>query len=190
MKPIIPCLFLAPLVGCFGTINESIHVPAGAHSSRLVRSVNGDVRVGEGARVSGASTVNGSILVGRDCEVVNDLKSVNGAVACGEKTQVGGTISTVNGRIDLQGTQVAGNLTTYNGDMRLVGARVSGDIQILSPTHRGDGDTVEPVVVELSQGAEVLGGIRIGKEARDVEVRLSADSVIRGDLGRARVVRR
>lgn len=52
------------------------------------------------------------------------------------------------------------------------------------------GDTVEPAVVDLTQGAEALGRIRIGREAREVEPRLSADRVVRGDVGRARAVRR
>lgn len=190
MKFLIALLLLAPLAGCYGTVNSTLHIPAGSHSYGMARSVNGDVRVGEGARFSGASTVNGDIRVGRNCEVENDLKSVNGSVACGEKTLIGGTISTVNGRIELDRTRVEGNLTTYNGEIHLTGARVAGDIVIKSPDNRGDGEAVAPLVVDLSQGAEVLGGIRIGRHARDVEVRLSADSVIHGDLGRARVVRR
>src|SRR3546814_1840644 len=62
-------------------------------------TVNGDIHVGERARISGGiETVNGGIFVGRDGNVAKGIETVNGAIGI-VATELGGGIETVNGDI-------------------------------------------------------------------------------------------
>jgi len=157
MNAVCMLLPLCLALGCSGTVNRSISVPAGASVTKVCRSVNGHVRLGQGASARGASTVNGSIDLGPDCAIGEDLLSVNGDITCGAGTRIRGSVSTVNGGILLDRAAVEGNVTTYNGRLRLVGTKVVGDLVIKKPDHRGGDGPGRSLVVVLEDGA---GGSR------------------------------
>jgi hypothetical protein len=190
MKALMGCLALALALtlACVGTINTSINLPPGSRDSGAQRSVNGNIRLGQGGSAGALSTVNGSIIVESDGVIDGDLLSVNGNVACDPRTRVTGSVRTVNGRIELSQTQVMGDVSTYFGDIDLAGARIAGDLVILKPDHRGDGSRGRTTLIRLSQGTEIRGRIRIEDENHVAEVTMSPDCKVVGGLGRAKVL--
>ena len=63
--------------------------------------------------------------------VERTASTVNGSVEIGKRARVGGDVSTVSGEIELKGAEVGGKLTTRNGDIELTdGARVRGGIHV------------------------------------------------------------
>lgn len=138
--------------GCDATINRDIEVPAGATEASDAATVNGSIRVGDGAQVGGANfrTVNGSILVGSNarvdgCATVNGrvdvgpnsetgtLQTVNGGIRVGTAARVGGDVEVVNGEIRLdQGVAVEGDVGTVNGDLELRGVEVAGNVSTVT----------------------------------------------------------
>lgn len=164
---LLAVLLVAPASGM--SLNKSIKIEAGA-SSTGASTVNGSIKVGSGAIVTGdVSTVNGTIRVDsnaqvEDVETVNgsvrvadgvrsqDLGSVNGSVQVGNNVTVDGRVSVVNGKISLDsGTKVSGDLSNVNGEIKLRGAEVGGDLE----TVNGD--------VLLSDNAVLKGNLTVEK---------------------------
>jgi DUF4097 and DUF4098 domain-containing protein YvlB len=105
--------------------------------------VNGDVT----ATASGASTVNGSILVPANLHS-GKLDTVNGSIHIDDTASVT-TASTVNGSIDLGAHASADSLSTVNGGLTVDdGARVTHGL-----------DTVNGSM-QLKNGADVGGHVR------------------------------
>ena len=133
------------------SVNGSITVGADAVVTGGVRTVNGSVRVDDGAKIMDAETVNGSIRLGDKVEA-EDLSTVNGTVAVGEGSKVTGEVGAVNGRISLaKGALVTGSVENVNGRIELVAAEVGGDLSTVS----GD--------VELKDRSVVKGDLVVEK---------------------------
>lgn len=136
------------LAACNPTLNEDIEVADGADHSGDGVTINGDVRVGrnadasgssfrtvngririeEGARVSDCATVNGGLELGDGAET-GDLKAVNGDLRLGRDAKVNGHIRLVNGAVELKaGSRVSGDVDTVNGLIELVAAEVGGSL--------------------------------------------------------------
>ena len=160
----IGLLVLLMAVPAFGaSVNKSIRIEAGAESDGAT-TVNGSIRVGENAVVTGRlGTVNGSIRIDdgaeiEDAETVNGrlqlgegvrastLSTVNGAVTLGKGTIVAGDIEAVNGAITVEKeASVAGAVGNVNGRIELTGTEiggnvstVTGDVQIEQSVLRSD----------------------------------------------------
>ena len=160
----IGLLVLLMAIPAFGaSVNKSIRIDAGAESDGAT-TVNGSIRVGENAVVTGRlGTVNGSIRIDdgaeiEDAETVNGrlqlgegvrastLSTVNGAVTLGKGTTVSGDIEAVNGAITVEKeASVAGAVGNVNGRIELTGTEiggnvstVTGDVQIQQSVLRSD----------------------------------------------------
>ena len=133
------------------TVNGKISVGAGATVSGDVTSVNGSIRIDEGATVADAETVNGGLRVA-DKVRSRSLSTVNGSIEVEDDVVVDGAVTAVNGRITIGGgSKVAKDLGNVNGDIELEGGEVGGDVS----TVNGD--------VELADGAVIMGDLVIEK---------------------------
>jgi len=192
--------------GCDVSVNRSIYVRDGEHSGGQT-SVNGSIRVGSRCQIEGSCrTVNGSIHVGddsqvRDLDTVNgrisiaarvavdgNAKTVNGSITCGSGSKIHGWLTTVNGRIKLKNTEVDEEMSTVNGDILLLAkSLVRGDIIIKgSHGHFFDHQRLE---IRISDGSRVEGGIIVRDSDVEVRVYLSKDSLVKGEIKNAQVIR-
>lgn len=133
------------------TVNGSIRVGERAVVTGALRTVNGKIRVGDDATIEDAYTVNGSLRLA-DGVRAGDLETVNGAIILGQNTQVDGKVEAVNGRISLeQGSRIEMSASNVNGNIELAGGEIGGDLSTVS----GD--------IYLSAGAVVQGDVIVRK---------------------------
>lgn len=155
------------------TVNGRISVGAEAEVSGDLRTVNGSVQIGPGARLHDLDTVNGIVEVA-DEVAVGRVAAVNGDVALGMRVKAGKSVSTVNGRLRIAGGSVVdGDVSTVNGPLELRGVTVRGGVA----NHGGDvrlldGALIEGDVVlgepDGSRGAEDIVVIGVGVQVRGV----------------------
>lgn len=139
--------------GGASSVNGSITIGEDAVVTGNVRTVNGSIRVDDGATIEKASTVNGSVRLSENVKS-EGLETVNGSVTVGPGSAVDGFVEAVNGRITLEtGTSVADDVSNVNGEINLAGAEVAGNIE----TVNGD--------IELSDNAVVKGNIVVNKKS-------------------------
>ena len=165
------------------TVNGKVTVGAGATVNGDVGSVNGSVRIEEGATVADAetvngglrvsdkvrsrnlSTVNGSIEVAGDVMVDGEVTAVNGRITVGGGSKVAKDLGNVNGDIELQGSEVGGDVSTVNGDIELAdGAVVMGDVVVEKP--KGWNNSKDTPRVVIGPGSRVEGVIRLEREVK------------------------
>jgi len=165
------------------TVNGKVSVGAGATVTGEVSSVNGSIRIEEGATVADAetvngglriadkvrsrnlSTVNGSIDVARDVVVDGEGSAVNGRITIGGGSKVANDLGNVNGEIELEGSEVAGDVSTVNGDIELAdGAVVMGDLVVEKPSGSNSSNRTPRVVI--GPGSRVEGVIRLEREVK------------------------
>lgn len=199
LAPAILSLVLG-LAACDGGLNRDIKVAAGARDARGgftvngridvggeavvtsdLRTVNGAVRIGAGARIrdlntiNGAvtladeaqagsvATVNGTLAVGAGARIGGSLGTVNGALRGAGGTIVDGDVRTVNGSIDLRGVTVRGAVGNHAGDLRLLdGTLVEGDVELAAPDHSGKRSDA----VVIGVGVQVRGTLRAERPIR------------------------
>jgi len=170
------------------SVNGSIHVGSRCQVDGSCHTVNGRIEVGDGSSVGDLETVNGRIRIGANVEVDGDATTVNGAVECGPGSKVLGKVGTVNGSIELRGATVGEELSTVNGD---VGLReksvVRGDIIIRGK--RGFFSGGRHLEIRIEGGSLVEGGIDVRDPDNEVEVYISKDSAVKGEIHNAKVVR-
>ena len=189
------------LAGCSPAVNDDIQVAAGAAHDGNGMTMNGDVTVGanadasgsdfrtmngqimikDGARVSDCATVNGKVSLGERAEA-GDLNTVNGDLELGRDARVNGSIRLVNGSVRLnKGSAVSGNIGTVNGRIELLASEVGGD---LSNVNGG---------MVVTDGSLVHGGILTRDASGDPmekapRVIIGRDSEVRGPLEFERTV--
>jgi cytoskeletal protein CcmA (bactofilin family) len=136
------------LGGCNASVNDDIHVAAGAtgdaggatlNGNVVVdrnaavpdsdfSTVNGNIRVDEGAHVKSVTTVNGNIVLAEEAQT-GQVRTVNGRFELGPKARVSGNVKLVNGGVSLSpGSQVGGNVETVNGEISAEGATIDGNV--------------------------------------------------------------
>lgn len=165
------------------TVNGRISVGAGASVTGDVSSVNGSIRIDEGATVADAetvngglrvadkvrsrslTTVNGSIEVAEDVTVEGEVSAINGRITIGGGSKVANDIGNVNGEIELQGSEIGGDVSTVNGDIELAdGAVVMGDVVVEKPSGWNSSKRTPRVVI--GPGSRVDGVIRLEREVK------------------------
>lgn len=164
------------------SVNGSISVGRGATVTGSLETVNGAIRIDDGAQVEDLHTVNGSIKLG-DNVVADSISGVNGSIRLGNNATIKGEVSVVNGRISSDGgstiesdvsnvngelqiadTRIGGNLSTVNGDVTLTdSSRVAGDLIVEKPSERNYGNRREPRVV-IGPGAIVEGDVHLERK--------------------------
>lgn len=170
------------------SVNGSIRVGSGCTVEGGCRTVNGSIGIGRGSAVEDLDTVNGRIEIGAEVKVDGDAATVNGSVACGRGCRIAGKVTTVNGSIELDSARVGGDVVTVNGDVLLragsvVGGRIiiKGERGVFSGRHR--------LEIRVEGGSTVEGGIDVRDPDNDVEVFISKDSVVKGEIRNAKVIR-
>lgn len=183
------------VTACDFSANEDIKVADGASRSDDGATINGDIRVGKDADASGSSfkTVNGDVVV-EDGARVSDCATVNGTVRLGDRTQAG-DLRTVNGDLRVgRDSQIDGHIQLVNGSVKLApGSSVSGDVGTVNGliemrTARVDGDVVNTNGgMLITEGSEVAGDLVIKESGDDrhsepPRIVVGPDSRIRGKL--------
>ena len=125
-------------------------------------------------------------MVGERVEVKRSIRSVNGSVEVAEDSRIQGEITTINGDIELHKTWIKQDLETRHGDILLdQGTELKGDIII-----RGDSEKHDRLLtIQILNGSKVQGDVRVMNPDRRVEVHVSADSEILGEVIHAKVVK-
>jgi DUF4097 and DUF4098 domain-containing protein YvlB len=134
-------------------------------------TVNGSILVPAGLHSGTVATVNGSIHV-NDNATVLAATTVNGGIELGAHADAA-SLSTVNGGVTVgEGTHVAGAVTTVNGGMSLKsGADVGGRVQnvnggiLLTNAHVGGGLQTVAGDIDLNGGSRVEGGIVVERSS-------------------------
>lgn len=196
----IGLLVMLMSVPAFGAINKSVSVGAGEESDGA-SSVNGSVTVGKSAIVNGkVSTVNGSIRIG-DGARVELVKTTNGSLRLADKVEAD-ELRTTNGKIQVgTGASIRGNVGTTNGSIRLdegctVGgdlSNVNGDIKLEGSEVAGDVSTtngdVELMQTVLKRDLVVRKPGGWSMSRRKPRIVIGPESRIEGDLVLEREVR-
>lgn len=188
-----------------GTVNGSIHVPAGQHSGALgtvngsiqiddgatvgtARTVNGGINVGAHATADSVNTVNGQVTVGAGAHVSHEIMAVNGAMNLESGADVGGDVKNVNGQITLTAAHVGGGLHTVGGDIDVTGeSRVEGGILVEQPGgwFGGSSNRHRKPRIVIGPGAVVRGSLRF---EREVELYVSERATV-GPISGATAIR-
>ena len=171
----------ATVTGNLKTVNGSIRIDDGA-SIEEAATVNGGVRLAARVRAESLTTVNGSINVGENGDIWDEVGAVNGRISLGKGTRVADDVGNVNGQIGLAGAEVGGNVTTVNGDIELSdGAVVKGDVVVEKPSNWswGKEKSRKPRIV-IGPGSRVDGEIRLD---RKVELFISESAEVGGVIG-------
>ena len=182
------------------SVNGNISVGANATVTGNMKTVNGNVRVAEGARIEAVSTVNGgislasdvkaqslttvngSLRVGEKSAVDGDIEAVNGSIGLAKGTDVSENVGNVNGQIELSGAAVSGNLSTVSGDIYLVDkSTVTGNILVEEPSGWGSSEKKgrKPRIV-IGPGSTVVGMVEL---EREVDLFISPDATVGGVKG-------
>jgi len=145
---------------------------------------NKSVKIDDGAESKGASSVNGSITVGKKAIVTGSLSTVNGSIRVGEGSRIE-DVSTVNGSLRISDDTQTEDLHTVNGGIR-VGEQVVVDGEITAVNGKITVSTGSSVDGEVSN---VNGSIRLSGStvARDVstvngDISVVDGAVVKGDI--------
>jgi DUF4097 and DUF4098 domain-containing protein YvlB len=171
----------AVVTGNVKTVNGTIRVDQGA-SIEDASTVNGAVRLAEGVKSGSLSTVNGSVKVGGSTAVDGEVSAVNGRITIDKGSNVSAAVSNVNGQIELKGAVVGGNLETVNGDVSLEDKSVvKGDLVVEKNSGWGWGKSKsrKPRIV-VGPGSRVEGKIIL---KREVELFISETAEVGGVEG-------
>ncbi len=179
----------AVVTGGLKTVNGKIRVDDGA-SVRKASTVNGTVRLGDKVKSASLNTVNGTIQVGRDCEVDGHIEAVNGRIALAEGSTVLDSVENVNGDFEIIASTIGGDLSTVNGDVELMeGAVIKGNLIVEKPGGWGWGKSNRKPRVVIGPGSRVEGVIDLEREVQlyisetaevgGVEGKMSLDDAIR-----------
>ncbi|MDH3616340.1 MAG: hypothetical protein OEQ90_07690 [Gammaproteobacteria bacterium] len=171
----------AVVTGNVKTVNGTIRVDQGA-SIEEASTVNGAVRLAERVKSGSLSTVNGSVKVGRSTTVDGEVSAVNGRITIENGGNVSAGVSNVNGQIELEGAVVGGNLETVNGDVSLEDKSVvNGDLVVEKNSGWGWGKSKsrKPRIV-VGPGSRVAGKIIL---KREVELFISETAEVGGVEG-------
>ena len=146
-------------------------------------SINKSIDIAADEESGGATSVNGSISVGRNAVVTGGLRTVNGSIRVDDGAEIENA-KTVNGRLRMGDGVHADNLSTVNGSVTIGEmAAISADISAVNGSI-----TVEPKAVVAGEVSNVNGrisltGTEIGGDVTTVtgDVRID-QSVLKSDL--------
>ena len=206
MIKIISLIPIIILLGCNASINESFRLEDGGikegdvlciNGSIIIgndckvlgdcKAINGSIKIGKNSTVESIQSVNGPVFIDSNCNINGSITAVNGGVQTNSSVNIAGDVSSINGNITLENTKVSENVETENGDIILTaGSIVEKDIRIKGKSKWSDEKRY--IEVRLEQGAQVLGNIEVDNEKISVQVYLSNDSKILGDVINAEIV--
>lgn len=157
----------ATVTGNLKTVNGTIRIDEGANIQKA-STVNGGLKLADNVKAEGLTTVNGGIRVGEESIVDGEISAVNGRITVENGTSVNDDVGNVNGEIDLNGAVIDGDLSTVNGDIDLADASVvKGDIIVEKPGgwSWGNSNKRTPRVV-IGPGSRVEGSIVLERKVK------------------------
>jgi hypothetical protein len=119
--------------------------------------------------------------------VDGNVKTVNGAITCGSGSKIHGRLGTINGRIELKNSEVDEEVSTVNGDILLTKSLIRGDIIIKGK--RGYFSGGHRLEIRIEGGSIVEGGIDVRDPDNEVKVYISKDSLVKGEIKNAQVIK-
>lgn len=138
----------------FKTVNGNIRVEDGASVSDCA-TVNGELVFGDDTETGDLKTVNGSLKLGKDARVNGQIQLVNGSVRLNPGTIVSRDVGTVNGKIEMWATEVGGDVTNVNGGMLVTeGSLIKGDLIV---RESGDDPHSKPPRIVIGPDSRVTG---------------------------------
>jgi len=139
-----------------------------ASSSKIgsAETVNGSIVFEDDVSAKSAVTVNGSIKMGSNCLIEEDVETVNGSITANANCEIGGNLESVNGKLKAIQTEILGNVEIVNGSVLLLDGTVVHD-DIIIKKNKGFFNTnkKKPIVV-LGKNVEVKGDIEFGKAVK------------------------
>ncbi len=148
-------------------------------------ALNREVVIAAGAKGQpGATTVNGRIAVGRDAEVVADLRTVNGAVVVGPGARLH-DLDAVNGSILVGDDVGAGRIAAVNGDLTLgMRGRIGKELRTVNGRLRAGGGSVVDGDVRTVNGPIELRGVTVRGQVSNHagDLRLLDGTLVEGDV--------
>ena len=171
------------------TVNGSIRIGDGA-TIRDAETVNGGLRVDDNVKSEDLSTVNGTIRVAEDVTVDGEVSTVNGKIEIGGGSKVANDLGNVNGSIELEGSMVGGNVSTVSGDIELSdGAVISGDLIVEKPGGWGWNKEDDIPRVVIGPGSRVEGTIRLERKVKLYISESAEVGGVEGEMSMADAVR-
>jgi DUF4097 and DUF4098 domain-containing protein YvlB len=163
--------------GCNVEINKPIRIADGSVETKSLNSINGSIIIGKDCQIKAdCRAVNGAIEVGANSEV-EDLQSVNGNISLSKGVIVNGDVSAVNGSINCEkDVFVKKDINTINGSIDLFKTHVALDVS----TRNGN--------ITLRDSTSVGGDIIIGdidgqsKKHRHIDITIANNSKVDGDI--------
>jgi hypothetical protein len=173
---IFPALLLL-IAACNLEINKTIRIEDGTVKNSSLNSVNGGIIIGRNCQIKGDSrAVNGAIEVGENSEV-RDLQSVNGNVSIARNVTVNGSVGAINGSIQTEaGVKVEKDVTTMNGSIEIFETYVKEDLS----TRNGN--------ITIRDSSRIGGDIVIGqangqsKKHRHIDINITNNSIVEGGV--------
>ena len=147
-------------------------------------STNKSVRIEAGATADGASTVNGSVKVGKNAIVTGDVSTVNGTIRVYENARVE-DVETVNGSLRIADGVHAENLSSVNGSVQVgTDVIIDGEVSVVNGKISLESGTKVSRDVSNVNGEISLEGAEIGGDIETVngDVLLSDQAVLKGNL--------
>ena len=177
--PIGLVLFIFVLTGCNLEVNKSIDISDGERIKKDLFTVNGSIRIGKDCQIEGnCRAVNGSIDID-DHSKVRDLNSINGGINLGEQVVVKGDVVTVNGPLHAKiGTVIQGEISAINGEIDLTGTEVKEDLVTLS----GDVYLRDQTIIRGDIRVDKKGLINDSSNRLYLTIRVTDGSVVEGDV--------
>lgn len=169
--------FLIFLTSCNFEINKTIRIEDGSVENSSLNSINGGIIIGKNCQIKGdARAVNGPIEIGENSRV-RDLQSVNGNITIDRNVTVSGDVSAVNGSVVCNpGVTVEDDVNTINGSIDLFETYVHNDVS----TRNGN--------ITIRDSSRIGGDVVIGesngksKKHRHIDITVANNSVIEGGV--------
>lgn len=174
------------------TVNGSITIGKDCEVLGLCRSINGNIRVGEGSTVRDIQSVNGKISIAENVRVDGDLSAINGGVTIKSGVVVTHDIDVINQHIRIEGSEIGGNISIQNGDVFLRDkTTLEGNILVdAEGLFESEGSRRRTVLIEISGGSVVKGNIEVGDQRLEVKVRLRDGGKVLGEVINAEILTR
>jgi UDP-3-O-[3-hydroxymyristoyl] glucosamine N-acyltransferase len=150
----------------------------------LGANLNKSIKIESGTTSDGASTVNGSVKVGKDAIVTGDVSTVNGTIRVYENARVE-DVETVNGSLRIGDGVHAENLSSVNGSVQVgTDVIIDGEVSVVNGKISLESGTKVSRDVSNVNGEINLEGAEVGGDIETVngDVLLSDQAVLRGDL--------
>lgn len=156
----------AVVTGGLSTVNGKIRVDDGAAIEKA-KTVNGSIRIGDNVKLENLSTVNGTVTVGTTSTVDGGIETVNGRITLERGATVGDDIENVNGRIELNAAEVGGDLSTVTGDVELNdGSVLKGDLIVEKPSRWKSRNNRRKPRIVIGPGSRVHGTLVLEREVK------------------------